>query len=465
MAPHVNGSLSLRDGITRRELLRAGGLGCLGLALPSVLRGATSTKTKSVTPSFGRAKSCIILFLTGGPPQHETFDPKPDAPREIRGELKSISTSVPGLHFGELLPRTARIADRLAVIRSMTTDINSHSTSGYWMLTGYPHESKAESLPPGPTDWPSIASVVGALKPSARSPFSAAVLPEPIVNNPNIPWPGQDGGFMGHTWNPFLFKCDPSAAKFSIDGMILPEGVSDLRLNERVSLLRQVDNHFVQAARSDTVASLDRMHQRAFDVLQSATTRAAFEMEREPAATRDRYGRHKFGQSVLLARRLIEAGVRLVQVNWPREPRDTGGNPLWDTHQDNAGRCKDVLCPQFDGTFAALIADLETRGMLDETLVIVMGEFGRTPKINPSGGRDHWGHVFSVALAGAGIEGGTVIGASDRIGGFPAERTLRPHDLSATIFHLLGLAPESEFLDPIARPRRLSDGTPIRELV
>jgi len=459
------GSLSLRDAVSRRELLRAGGLGCLGLALPSLIRAAPAVP-RPATASFGRAKSCLLIFLTGGPPQHETFDPKPDAPQEIRGPLKDIPTSVPGLHFGELLPHTARVADRLAVIRSMTTDINSHSTSGYWMLTGYPHETKAESQPPAPGDWPSIASVVGALKPSTRSPFSAAALPEIIHNNPNITWPGQDGGFMGHTWNPFVLKCDPAAPKFSIDGMTLPPEVSDVRLDGRANLLREVDRHFVKAARSDTVSSLDRVQQRAFDVLQSATTRAAFELEREPAALRDKYGRHKFGQSVLLARRLIEAGVRLVQVNWPREPGDTtAGNPLWDTHQNNAGRLKDVLCPQFDGAFAALIRDLESRGLLDETLVVVMGEFGRTPKINPAGGRDHWGHVFSVALAGAGIGGGQVIGASDRIGGYPADRTLRPHDLSATIFHLLGLSPDGEFFDALSRPRRLSDGTAIRELV
>jgi len=459
------GSLSLRDGVSRRELLRVGGLGCLGLALPSLLRAGPAVP-KPAGASFGRAKSCILLFLTGGPPQHETFDPKPEAPLEIRGPLGDIATSVPGLRFGELLPQTARVADRLAVIRSMTTDNNSHSTSGYWMLTGYPHDSKAESLPPAATDWPSVASVVGALKPSTRSPFSVASLPEIIHNNPNITWPGQDGGFMGHTWNPFVFKCDPSTPKFSIDGMTLPDGVSDARLGERVSLLRQVDGVFVKSARNDTVASLDRVQQRAFDVLQSATTRAAFELEREPASLRDRYGRHKFGQSVLLARRLIEAGVRLVQVNWPRELGDTtSGNPLWDTHQNNAGRLKDVLCPQFDGTFATLIRDLESRGLLDETLVVVMGEFGRTPKINAVGGRDHWGHVFTVALAGAGVPGGAIIGASDRIGGYPAERTLRPHDLTATIFHLLGLEPESEFVDPLGRPRRLSDGTAIREIV
>lgn len=284
--------------------------------------------------TFGKAKHCIILYLAGGPPQHETFDPKPDAPREIRGEFKPIVTSVPGIHFSELLPRTAQLAHRMAVVRSMFTDVNSHATSGYWMLTGARHESQAESLPPSTSDWPSLAAVIGALKPTERSPFSSVVLPEVIHNNPNITWPGQDGGFMGHTWNPSVFKCDPAASGFEIDGLKLPAGVSALRVTERASLLRQLDDHFLATARSESIAALDRVQQRAFDLVQNSATRAAFELEREQPVTRDRYGRHKFGQSCLLARRLIESGARLVQVNWPREKGDADvGNPLWDTHQ------------------------------------------------------------------------------------------------------------------------------------
>ena len=456
-------------GRSRREVLRIGGLGCLGLSLPTLLRSpsAASTAPLATPASFGRAKSCLIFFLGGGPPQHETFDPKDDAPREIRGEFKSIATKVPGLRFCELLPRTAQIADKISVVRSLRTDVNSHSTSGYWMLTGYPHASKAESLPPDPSDWPSLASVVGALKPSRRSPFSSVVLPEPVVNNPAIPWPGQDGGYMGHTWNPQLFKCDPGVPNFAIDGLSPPEGLTELRLSDRISLLQQLDQHFIRVARSEQVAALDRMQQKAFEAVQSSTTRAAFEMQRESAAMRDRYGRHKIGQSVLLARRLIESGVRLVQVNWPREPGDIGaGNPLWDTHQKNAERLRDVLCPQFDRTYSALIEDLDQRGLLDETLVVAMGEFGRTPKINAAGGRDHWGHCFSIAVAGAGTGGGRIVGASDRTGGYPASRPLEPKDLAATIFHLLGISPTAEFLDPLGRPRMVTDnGTPIRELI
>lgn len=456
-------------GMPRREWLRIGGLSILGLSLSRL--GALPAKAAPIStqksPSFGRAKSCIVLFLSGGPPQHETFDPKPDAPMEIRGTFRSIPTSVPGLHFCETLPHTARVADRLAVIRSMTTDINAHSTSGAFMLTGYVPQTKAENVPAGPQDWPSIASVVGALKPSERSPLSSVVLPEVIANDGNIVWPGQNGGFMGAPWHPMMMKCDPTAQPMHIEGLSLADGVTSARLSERFDLLEQFDAHFRNGVESSAVAELGHLRQKAFDVLHSDASRRAFELERESPALRDKYGRHKFGQSVLLARRLVEAGVRLVQVNWPREGKaEVAGSPLWDTHRDNAGRVRDVLCPQFDRTFATLIADLQSRGLLDETLVVVMGEFGRSPKINAAGGRDHWGSCFSVALAGAGIGGGQIIGASDRLGAMPASRPVGPPDLAATIFHLLGLDPASEFIDPIGRPRRLTDnGQPLRELI
>lgn len=451
--------------ITRREMLRVGGLGLLGLSLPQLLALKTGAASTPASGSFGRAKSCILLYLSGGPPQHETFDPKPEAPLEIRGDFKSIRTKVPGTHFCELLPRSAAIVDKFAVIRSMTTDNNSHTASGYWMLTGYEHPSKIE-VPASPEDWPSIASVVGALKPSERTPFTSVILPEIVHNDNAPPSPGQSGGFMGHTWNPFLLHCDPSQPRLEIDGLKLPDSVSFERLNDRSALLRQLDQQFLGAMRSEPVAALHRMHERAFDVMQSATTKAAFEIEQERTSLRDRYGRQKFGQSVLLARRLVEAGVRLVQVNWPREPGDQmTGFPVWDTHKNNSPRLRDVLCPQFDMAFASLIADLEERGLLDETLVVAMGEFGRSPRINPDGGRDHWGSCFSLAVAGAGIAGGQVIGSSDRDGAFPASRVLRPPDLAATIFHLLGINPLGDFHDLLARPRPLvSGGTVIREL-
>jgi len=456
-------------GIRRREWLRVGGLSALGLSLSRLCgnsaRGAVAPAPNSA--SFGRAKSCILLFLSGGPPQHDTFDPKPDAPLEIRGTFRSIPTSVPGVHFSETLPHTAQIAHQLAVVRSMTTDINSHSTSGAFMLTGYLPASKAENVPAGPQDWPSIASVAGTLKPSTRTPLSSVVLPELIHNNGHIVWPGQNGGFMGATWHPMMIQCDPTQQPMHVEGMSLSEGMTSVRLAERFSLLQQFDAHFREGAKSSAIEELGRMDQKAFDVLHSDASRQAFEIERESAALRENYGRHKFGQSVLLARRLVEAGVRLVQVNWPRADGDENiGNPLWDTHQNNAARVRDVLAPQFDRTFATLIADLQSRGLLDETLVVAMGEFGRSPKINASGGRDHWGSCFSVVLAGAGMSGGQIVGASDRLGAFPASRPVHPPDLAATIFHFLGIDPAAEFVDPIGRPRLVTDnGQPLKELI
>jgi hypothetical protein len=454
---------TLRRPVSRRELIRVGGLASLALGLPTLAAGRASAAGVAGRP---RATSCLIIFLSGGPPQHETFDPKPAAPIEIRGPFLPIATSVPGVQFSELLPRTAALAHRMCVIRSMTTGIHSHSTSGCFMLTGHEPTSVAESVPPSAQDWPSLAGAVGALAPSVRSPLDAVILPEPIFNNPAIPWPGQNGGFMGAAWHPHILRCDPSQARIEIEGLSAASEMTELRLNDRHALLAQVDRMLRRGLNSPAMADLDRFQQEAFDLLHAGSTREALEIEREPAASRDRYGRGKFGQSVLLGRRLIEAGVRLVQVNWPREPGDTAaGSPLWDTHQDNAGRLKNVLCPQFDTAYSALLEDLDARGLLDETLVVVMGEFGRTPTINPAGGRDHWGSVFSVALAGAGVPGG-VIGASDDRGAVPADRPVRPPDLAATIFQLLGISPDHEFRDPFDRPLSVvSGGRPLREIV
>ncbi|MCB1100471.1 MAG: DUF1501 domain-containing protein [Verrucomicrobiae bacterium] len=451
--------------LSRREWLRVGGLGALGLSLPGLLKGNEAAPKRIA--SFGRAKSCIILFLSGGPAQHETFDPKPDAPAELRGIFRPISTTVPGMQFCELLPHTAKIAHHLAVIRSMHTDIHAHSTSGAYMLTGYEPLSKAENVPPGPSDWPSISAVVGAMQPSDRSPLSSVTLPDELYNDGHIVWPGQNGGFMGSTWHPTLMKCNPLQQPMHIEGMMLEQSMTTLRLGERYDLMRQLDHHFSRGVHSNAVTELGDLQQKAFDLLHSDASRAAFSLENESAAIREAYGIHKFGQSVLLARRLVEAGTRLVQVNWPREgDKEVKGSPLWDSHANNAGRLRDVLCPQFDRTFATLVEDLHQRGLLNETLVVAMGEFGRTPKHNANGGRDHWGSVFSVALAGAGTGGGKIIGSSDRMGAQPEERPVRPADLAATIFHLLGIDPSGDFLDPLQRPRPITDsGVALKELV
>jgi len=464
------------DGISRREWLRVGGLSALGLSLPGLLHAeGQPVSAPAAVPqlsrglqgaTFGRAKNVIFLWLQGGPPQHETFDPKPDAPAEIRGPFRPIATNVPGIRFCELLPRTAQRADKLAIVRSLATDDENHDVSGYWVLTGYPYgPGSARQIKPN--DWPYFGSIVKMLKPSARMPAMTSVwVPDMMRLNDNVTPAGQTAGFLGKQWEPERFVGDPADPRYHIEGLALSGDVTRVRLNRRRGLLGQLDGHMRTLERGGAVEAWDRLSQHAFDLVSSGQARAAFDLSREPEAVRDRYGRYSWGQSVLLARRLIEAGVRLVHVNWVREPGDSAvDNPMWDTHAQNADRLQDCLCPQFDVSFAALLDDLEQRGLMDETLVVVIGEFGRTPRINPQGGRDHWGRVFSFALAGAGIAGGQVYGASDRNGAFPATDPIRAHDLTATIFHLLGIDPGGVFYDKSNRPHLLCHGEPLQRLL
>lgn len=470
-----DGAVPLAGHLSRREWLRVGGLSALGLSLPQLLcaaeaPGAGSTPAPKLAgelgSAFGKAKNVIVLWLQGGPPQHETFDPKPDAPAEIRGEFKPIATNVPGIRFCELLPRTARFADKMAVVRSLSTDSNNHDISGYWLLTGYPY-GPGSALQIKPSDWPYFGSIVKMLKPSERLPALTTVwLPDWLRENENIKPAGQTGGFLGKMWDPERFIGDPAAPDYQIEGLAPVGDVTPARVDRRRDLLAQLDGHFGSARRDRAVESWDRHSRNAFDLVTSGAARAAFDLGKESEKTRDRYGRHTWGQSVLLSRRLIEAGVRLVHVNWSRDPGDNAvDNPMWDTHAQNSDRLQDSLCPQFDISFAALMDDLTDRGLLDETLVVVTGEFGRTPRINKLGGRDHWGHVFSFAMAGAGIRGGQVIGASDKNGAYPATDPIRGGDLTATIFHLLGIDPNGMFRDKTNRPHPLTKGEPITRIL
>jgi hypothetical protein len=460
---HDRGS-ELCDGLTRREWLRVGGIGLGGLSLPHLLQAAAS-KTPAGNGSFGRAKRCIVLYLSGGPPQHETWDPKPDAPAEIRGEFRPIASSVPGLWVGELMPRVARLVHHCSVLRSVSTADNAHASSMYWMLTGQPHvPPNVEGVKLGPpNDWPCFASVIGRLRAGRAALPAAVTLPEQMIGNDfSIP-PGQNAGFLGRAADPWLLTCDPSAPDFRVPALEMPAELPPLRVDGRFSLLEQV-NRRLDAVDSGSLSQYGHYRQQALDLLRSARGRRAFALEEETAIVRDRYGHHKFGQSVLLARRLVEAGVALVQVNWPREKGDMKtDNPCWDTHTKNSERLKAALMPPMDLAYSALLEDLQQRGLLDETLVVWMGEFGRTPKINARGGRDHWGHVFSVALAGGGIRGGQVVGASDRSGAQPRERPIQPQDFMATVFHCLGIRAEAEIRDRLGRPVPVSRGRAIEE--
>lgn len=460
---------SLCDGLQRREWLRLGGLGLGGLSLAQwdALR-LQATETRTPQPE-GKAKSCIVLFMLGGPPQHETWDPKPDAPREIRGDLLSIPSATPGLRVGELMPLTARWTERIAVLRAMATDDNAHSSSGYWMLTGRPHSPKnsENALPGAPNNAPSLPALIRHLQGDRAAIPAAMRLPEEIWNTGRIVWPGQDAGWLGNHADPWLLTCDPNQPTPAGAGMGLGLTASVERLSERRDLLEHLLRSHESAFPSTSPAATkwDGLKSKAMEMLASSTTREAFALDQETNATRDRYGRNRFGQSVLLARRLIEANVALVQVNWTRWLTDPDVAPAWDTHADNTKRLKESLMPIMDQAYSALLEDLEQRGLLDETLVVWAGEFGRSPKINPVAGRDHWGHCFSAALAGGGIRGGIVHGQSDRHGGYPLEGRVEPQDLIATIFASLGLDPHTELHDALGRPYLACTGKPISSIL
>lgn len=463
------------DRLTRREMLRLGGLGALGLSLPQLLQARQAAAARA-GGGFGQAKSCIVLFLMGGPPQHSTWDPKPAAPANVRGDFAPIATAVPGTHLCELMPRLARWTDRLAILRAVSTGDNAHSSSGYYMMTGRPHQPmNVENANPGPpNDWPTLGALVQSFRPSALSPRQrgrgsllppAIRLPHRIFNTDGSVWPGQDSGFLGRAANPWLFTCQPGAPQFRVPEFSLEAQTPPPRLEQRQTLVQRLDRDLAAAERSGALATFDHQQQRAFDILQSAHSGGAVQLEREPPAMRDRYGRSPFGQSVLLARRLVEAGVSLVQVNWYRGPDEPPDNPCWDSHTQESERLRTVLVPPMDQAFAALLEDLTQRGLLEETLVVCMAEFGRTPRFNNRGGRDHWGPVFSVALAGGGVRGGAIHGASDAQGAQPVDGRVQPQDLTATILHCLGIHPDSHILDRLGRPIAACSGEIIRQIL
>lgn len=457
--------MPLCDHLTRRDWLRIGTLGAMGLSMPALLKAQAPTEAR--TGSFGKAKACILVGLTGGPPQHETWDPKPDAPEEIRGQFRPIASSVPGLQVCELMPRLAELAHHFAVLRAAATRDNSHSSSGYYMMTGVPHipPNVENARPAAPNNWPSVAALVNRLKARPGAMPAAVVLPEHIWNDGNIPWPGQDAGFLGRAADPWLLHCDPSSANFQVPAVAMPAEMTPLRFDERQSLLAQVNRHLDTVDRSTALANYNHQFRQALDMMNSGNVRRAFDLNQEPAASRDRYGRSRYAQSLLLARRLVEAGITLVQINWTRMGPNLPNQGGWDTHERNAESLRGHLMPLMDRACSALIEDLAARGLLEETLVVWTGEFGRTPRHNANGGRDHWGSVFSLAMAGGGARAGVVHGSSDRLGAYPRDGMVLPQDITATIFHLLGIAPGTEVHDTLGRPIAVSRGEVIRQIV
>jgi hypothetical protein len=435
-------------------------LSALGLSLPLLWQGRASGKVAV------RAKNCIILFLTGGPPQHSTWDPKPEAPAEIRGEFGPIATNVPGIHISSLFPRLATQADKWCILRAVSTGDNAHSSSGYYMLTGVPHQPmQVENANPGaPNDWPNIGAIVRRLRGDRHGLPGAVRLPMHIFNTDQSVWPGQDAGFLGRAVDPWLFRCQPNHPQMAIAEFTLPADVDLVRLQHRQDLLRRLDRQIAELSPPST----DRwapLQTQAVNLVSSPRARAAFDLSRESPKLRERYGRTHFGQSCLLARRLIEAGVSLVHVNWYRGPEEPDDAPVWDTHVQESHRLKNVLAPVADQAISALLSDLADRGLLEETLVACLAEFGRTPRFNGRAGRDHWGPVFSVLLAGGGIRGGTVYGASDKHGAYPQDGRVLPEDLHATLYTCLGIDPNTELHDTQGRPFPISRGQPIRAIL
>jgi hypothetical protein len=454
------------DGLTRREVLRVGAIGLGGLTLPSLLRleqtvrGASADRARPAR----KARSVILLFLSGGPSQLDMWDLKPAAPEEIRGTFQPISTAVPGIQISEHLPRSARLADKFSIVRSMHHATANHPAASYWMMVG---SSIARAAPQSVTmsreDRPHPGSVLAKLLPgSATLPFFVMV-PEAI--SPVGPErPGQYAGFLGAAYDPYRINSDANLPGYSAGAVSPRPELPVSRLSGRRSLFRQLTRQSRSLDQAALSGALDPNLARAFDLVSSSAAQRAFDIHAEPDKVRDRYGRHVFGQSVLLARRMVEAGVRLVHVNWVRHDNAKGGQG-YDSHHDHLNWNRRELLPPTDAAFASLLEDLSERGLLDETLVILMGEFGRTPRFNKQGGRDHWPQCFSVVLAGGGIHGGQIYGASDKLAAYPASNPVSPEDLMATLYTCLGIDPHTLIYDQQHRPYPLVDGKPVQGLL
>ena len=474
--------------LTRRTAIQAGTVGILGLGMNHVaaLRAADVTASK---PGTGKAKSVIFVFLSGGLAQHDSFDPKPAAPVGIRGEFSSIATQTAGVRVCEYLPMLAARSASWSLIRSLTTPYNGHSEGHLAILSG------RTPLPPGFSgekpqsgDWPSIASVVGAaLPPRTNNLPPAVVLPERLIHRTGRVIPGQFGGVMGSRRDPWFIDASPFNAnsygaypdyefhfvrgrernlklQFQAPNLSLPQGLSRTQLTDRDLLRSLLDGHRRDLERNAATESFDHHRQAAISLLAEPRVQRAFDVHNADPKTLDRYGRNAFGWSLLMARQLVEAGVTLVQVN-------LGNNETWDTHENNFPLLRDCLLPPTDRGISALLDDLKIRGLLDETLIVMCGEMGRTPKVN-SGmgeskvpGRDHWGAVQTVFVAGGGTKAGVVVGASDKNGAFPADSPQQPENLAATIYHALGIPATAAWKDELDRPHHIYHGDPIAALI
>jgi len=465
--------------VNRRQWLQLGGMGAAALSLPQLLRAEAAQRTADKKSKPGSAKNCIYIFLCGGPSQLDMWDLKPTAPEDIRGAFKPIATSVPGIQIGELLPQVAKHADKLAIIRSMTHNDPDHSGGiAHTLLAQKP--ARRNDFYVSRQDHPALGAILHKLQGDCGGLPPWVIVPR-IFSTLSPPHKGQSAGFLGAAFDPIalnLEKRDSLADKeLKLDALLLPEDMTAARLDDRRKLLPTASNAGHDLG--GTMAAWGSYYETAFSMLSGSTCRRAFDLGQEPPALRERYGRNEYGQSFLLARRLVESGVRVVNVFWTYfDPQGCQFN-LWDNHGviGDADVCGtggartglDMIkhpycCPSFDRAFSALLEDLQQRGLLAETLVAVVGEFGRTPKINPQAGRDHWPHCYSQLLAGGGIRGGQIYGASDQHAAYVKELPVSPDDFGATILHAFGLAPETLIHDPLNRPLPICDGRPLTSL-
>lgn len=452
--------------LSRRELLRVGTLAGIGLSSHLKANG------KGSGDGFGRAKSVIVVYTNGGMSQIDSWDPKPDAPENVRGEFKTIPTSVSGTFVTEHLPRLAKLADRYAIVRSMSHDDLDHGTATYYALTGRRHALKSANPPPSPNDFPSCGSVLSRFRPTTNFPYSAVHVNGPAFV-PLFAGPGQNGGFLGRDYDPLVLG-DVEQKPAGLDGLTRQEELPTIRMSARQSLLESIDGLRSDLEQGRKFGDMNSLYEQAYRMLSSPRCRDAFDLTKESDAVRERYGRNRAGQACLLARRLVEAEVPWVTVFFNHNARgqdlDTAATDLygWDTHNDIFTAMKEHLMPRFDLGFSALLEDLQHRGLLETTLVVCMGEFGRAPRValeksfaGESPGRKHWAGVYSIVMAGAGVRPGTVYGSSDRMGAYPQSQMTCPEDVTATIFSALGIDPASHFRDQLDRPFPISTGEPL----
>lgn len=445
--------------LRRRALLTAG----VGAVLGSQMSAGLGVESVSSTePGFGTAKRCIVLFMWGGPSQLDTFDPKPNAPQEVRGEFSPIETATPGMQICEHFRRVARLTDHIALIRSVSHDDPAHLSSAHTTLTGHlPPVNKSDAEPPSRNDHPYFGSVLSRFRNSTSGMPSAVMMPWKTLHPaaPGGESPGQTGGWLGHTADPMLITGDPNTPGWQVPSLTLLDGVNTNRLGSRKHLLESIERQQWSAHLSATTG-IESQQRQAFELLGSASVRRAFDLNAEHPSTRDRYGRHIHGQCVLLGRRLLESGVPFVGVNWHNDGRN-----FWDTHGDNFNRLKNDLIPPADMALSALLQDLIDRNMLHDTLVVWTGEFGRRPQINPANaGREHHPFCYSALMAGGGVRGGLIHGKSDAIAMHPEDSAVSPRDLVATMLHATGVPRDTTLNDLTGRPHPLYAGQPIHEL-